>query len=552
MNILQELGPEWMSVDDADFEIPDPEDVNPDGSIVKRSAVNVPLLRRQIDRAKATADLTDKSPEERGLQTTYIAGRMVLALEPRDKAGVGPIYDAMFCGYDVKDKKWISGWVILCINTKTGEGIEIGYAAAASPRSITQAHIKHVLRAILQDNQLRFDEVKREVMLNNKVFSPDEIPNLTYDLSDLYGVNFPINMRKVVGALAQENTYNSFREEFDRIEKEVEPGCFEAFCQEVLRITDPVSIAKFRLQFIATVIRAGGYTDQDGKLLYWRNFLVLIAAQNVGKDVLVRDLFDGHISTAPPTPKLDVREAAKSMNKGMVIRFGEVNRFVRSSKDLETLKDWAAVENITYTDKWMIGDTTEPKRFTCWASSNDYKWMNDPTGNTRFWNINLPFEESEPIDFDLVRKYREGLFALAIQFARQFEKGEFNPWTCDDYETIKDGMKEEKSSYEMDSPYVDKLQDALKNHEEIKILTTAQLSQILGEPETSFNRRGAVKTETQMALKELGFSVETFNLKFENCPTVKPYRRCYVRAKDPRKLKLDWNRDYKRKFNALP
>ena len=417
--------------------------------------------------------------------------------------------------------------------------LDLTYCAGGARQNVTKAHLEIVLSAIMGDEKrkLRYDTVSREIFLGDKRYNLDDIDLLAIQLSGQFGINFPGNIHRSLLAIAKRKPFNRFREMFDGIAAKNEPLPLEGLAKDIFEIKGRRAQLAMKLQVIATVIRSGGYLNPRGEELYWRMMLVLIGAQSIGKDAGIDMLFHDEATVAPRTGKLDDVQLAKVLNENMVCRFDEVKRYVANPVALETIKSWMCKKKLEFIDKYQKSKETETRRFTCWGSSNDQKWLTDPTGAMRYWNLEMPHEEGRAMKLKELRETRDRYLADAVRYAKMWEQGEYDPWgpEMDELELLN---REVAHRYKSLGPVHDSLLKFIDDS--WKCITYDQLSTITGLRRDELRSNSTHYPEIQMAMSELGFSkdtVRTYFSGYSSKPSVWKRPDCGA---------LDYQEDYKR------
>lgn len=62
---------------------------------------------------------------------------------------------------------------------------------------------------------------------------------------------------------------------------------------------------------------------------------------------------------------------------------------------------------------------TIKRRFSTYGSCNETRFLQDPTGNTRYWVIESSLEKGEKIDIDQLKAERDGILSMAVKLYRE-------------------------------------------------------------------------------------------------------------------------------------
>jgi predicted P-loop ATPase len=202
--------------------------------------------------------------------------------------------------------------------------------------------------------------------------------------------------------VAAENGYHPVQEylraqEWDGVER------LNAFAKDVLGAEDtPLNRALIRRWFISAIARAmrpGCKVD---------NVLILCGKQGVGKSTVFKRLAGEPWFSDSPVEVQDPHAALK-LRQSWVVEWAELESLQRA-RDAEAVKAFLTSSTDVYLAKYEKLPQRMPRSCVIVGTTNQDEFLADPTGNRRFW----PIRCGERVDFDLVEKIRDQLWAEAL------------------------------------------------------------------------------------------------------------------------------------------
>lgn len=138
---------------------------------------------------------------------------------------------------------------------------------------------------------------------------------------------------------------------------------------------------KWAISAVASVFRPHG-TSSHG-------VLTLLGAQNIGKTSWFKRLVPQHLGLTKDGLILrpEDRDSVKQATSFWMVELGELDATFRKS-DIAALKAFITADCDVYRAAYARKETYKPRRTVFFASVNDERFLNDPTGNRRYWTIN--------------------------------------------------------------------------------------------------------------------------------------------------------------------
>lgn len=206
--------------------------------------------------------------------------------------------------------------------------------------------------------------------------------------------------------------------------------------------------------------------------------LVLVGNQGDRKSTFF-EILGGSWFTDTPVHVGD-KDGKLVMRRAWLIEWAELES-MRRAKDHEALKGFLSARVDLFRKPYGREVVEAPRHCVIVGTSNPRDYLNDSTGNRRFWTIEVP----RRIDFDWVREHREQLWAEAASIysgaqacARcrpqlPHSRCEDHRWWLTDEE---DGwLAEHNKSHEAQHPWTDIIRDWLSAHPVFAEVTSAQL-----------------------------------------------------------------------------
>lgn len=196
---------------------------------------------------------------------------------------------------------------------------------------------------------------------------------------------------------------------------------------------------KWLIQAVAAVYQDRGISNAG--------MIVLTGEQNIGKTRIFKDLTDGipgvflEGQTLNPADKDSVMSAVSHW----VVELGELDATFRKA-DLAQLKAFITKSNDTLRRPYAKKDSNFPRKTVFAGTVNDYQFLHDPTGNRRFWPIDV-----QSINRDTTIDYQQ----LWAQVKSWYDQGE--TWYMDAGELTL--LNEYSETFMVTDPDVERLLD---------------------------------------------------------------------------------------------
>lgn len=141
------------------------------------------------------------------------------------------------------------------------------------------------------------------------------------------------------------------------------------------------------------------------------HMLVLEGRQAAGKSTLLKAIctFNGvsYFSDRVGFDDIGNKHLAAHMQGKLILEFAELTGL--STKDRNKIKGWITQTEDEIQPKFSNEVKVFPRQFVLAGSTNDSRWMTDPTGNRRFWPVSVG-----DIDIQGVEEVKEQLWAEAV------------------------------------------------------------------------------------------------------------------------------------------
>lgn len=337
---------------------------------------------------------------------------------------------------------------------KSGEpisGNEVGpFPDRPPPRSdrppATIANIEHLLDHA--GIRVRYNEVSKrdEIEIPNRTGSTDNVDNvtLTYIISLVAEHHIPTgNVPGFVEAIANRNAYNPVRDwinsrPWDGIDRL--PDVYETVVQAE---GHPDSLKHVILRkWLRSVSAAATQTNFRS-----RGVLTLQGAQGAGKSSWIKALISDPV-LADRVVKLG--HHMDPSNKDSLIgaigfaitEIGELDSSFK--KDIARLKGFLTDDTDRVRRPYDRRESSYPRRTVFAATVNEHQFLQDPTGNTRFWTI--------PVS-SLNWQHQIDMQQVFAQLAQEVEDGE-TWWLTDDEEAL---LNDLNSRHSTASPVAERL-----------------------------------------------------------------------------------------------
>lgn len=162
-------------------------------------------------------------------------------------------------------------------------------------------------------------------------------------------------------------------------------------------------IRKWLIGVVARQFRPGCKMD---------NVLITAGEQGLGKSTFFRELFPQELQQQVFTDSLNVlrveRDQVIKLSRFAVVELGELAAWNKA--DMETVKTTVTCQVGDERAAYARVNALYPRRAVFAGSTNKKEFLRDPTGNRRFW----PVDVSTRLDLKLLRSLRDTLWAQAV------------------------------------------------------------------------------------------------------------------------------------------
>jgi len=247
------------------------------------------------------------------------------------------------------------------------------------------------LAAVLYFHQIiaRYNQIakKGEFLVPNLKCVLDETSNTALTIVTDYAIQAGMTSSRIpelLDALASQNPHCPVRTYIDSRPWDGVPRLHQ-FTDQIKSTSPAVSIILWRkwlIQAVAAAYQPNGISNAG--------VIVLTGVQNIGKTRLFKDLvseIEGAFlegQTLNPADKDSVMSAVSHW----VVELGELDATFKKA-DLAQLKAFITKSNDTLRRPYARKDSVFPRRTVFAGTVNDYHFLHDPTGNRRFWPIDV-------------------------------------------------------------------------------------------------------------------------------------------------------------------
>lgn len=252
--------------------------------------------------------------------------------------------------------------------------------------------------------RLRWNELKMSPELDGKALDFDTIQ---IQLAQETGIDFPENhVRAVILQLAAEDSYDPVKVYLEQVhstyKNELLP--LETLAEELLGAGDKLYntyLTKHLIGSVARRYKPGCQMD---------TMLVLKGKQGIKKSTFFRALYGNDWFDSTPADTGNGKDELLRQHTHWCNELGELDG-ITSKKDAARMK--AELTNPKDTFRPPYGRNTKeyPRRFISVGTTNADSFLVDPTGDRRFWVIDLG---SKVIDLNKVRGLRDRIWATAV------------------------------------------------------------------------------------------------------------------------------------------
>lgn len=228
------------------------------------------------------------------------------------------------------------------------------------------------------------------------------------------------------------------------------------------------------------------------------HMLVLVGAQGVGKSTALRILAGDDLFTdANFLGARDTREVLEATEGAWIVECAELAGMRR--KDAETLKHEITKQEDKGRPAYGRHTITVPRRFVLAGTTNSGRFLQDDTGNRRFWPVETAQADLEALAHDRCQLWAEVL--------SRFVSGDYRLYLTGEAKALAETAQKERRS--ADEGYLELLETVLPEgrYKGKPALRTETVYTVLGIP--TERRTGRLATEVKRAMEVLGWSATT-------------------------------------------
>lgn len=333
---------------------------------------------------------------------------------------------------------------------------------------------------------VRYNEISKrdEVNVPDRTGSNDNVDNVTLAYIISLGAEHHMptgNIPGFVEAIANRDAYNPMRDWINSQPWDGVDRMSEVYATVTAQADYPINLKEVLLRKWLRSIAAAATRDGFRS----RGVLTLQGAQGMGKSSWIKALIS---DTALADSVVKLGHHMDASNKDSVIgaicyaivELGELDSSFK--KDLARLKGFLTDDHDRVRRPYDRREASYPRRTVFAATVNEHQFLQDPTGNTRFWTIPvIKLDYTHAIDMQQV-------FA---QLAAEVAAGEI--WWLQDNE---EGLLDELNSLHASvSPVAEKLADAVDHArigtDRLPALSATEVAERLGFPTTAPSARDA-------------------------------------------------------------
>lgn len=228
------------------------------------------------------------------------------------------------------------------------------------------------------------------------------------------------------------------------------------------------------------------------------HMLVLVGPQGAGKSTALRILAgDNFFTDANFLGAHDSREVLEATEGAWIVECAELAGMRR--KDAETLKHEITKQEDKGRPAYGRHIVTVPRRFVLAGTTNSGRFLQDDTGNRRFWPV-----ETTQVDLDGLARDRCQLWAEALS---RFVSGHYRLYLTGEAKELAEAAQKERRS--ADEGYIELLETVQPEgrYKGKSAVSTETVYTVLGIP--TERRSGRLATEVKRAMEVLGWSAAT-------------------------------------------
>jgi predicted P-loop ATPase len=280
-------------------------------------------------------------------------------------------------------------------------------------RIIKPEHTLSLIQEIIKGKELKYNLRSKEIELQGKILNLD---TFRMKLQKSHGI-FIKNRDIMIEALyseAKDNEYDPIKLFLEQCYRNYDPEVDENFditevTQVLFGVSDPLYCQYFYRWLIGLVKRVwepGCKFDEA---------FVLQGEPDCYKSTFFKTLGGQYFTDAMMSTDKD---GLLTMAKNWIIEWSELDHFTAKTYH-GIIKSFLSRSDDFYREPYAREAMSHPRRSVIVGSTNEDRFLSDPTGNRRFWIIPIP--KKHKINIDYLQAYREKLLGWA---AWQYLDGE--------------------------------------------------------------------------------------------------------------------------------
>jgi len=298
---------------------------------------------------------------------------------------------------------------------------------------------KKLLQFIRNNLNVRYNEMTREMELDGDVLEAEPYIYLL----DHHNIDCGRDLAAdLMMHAAKENRYNPVKEYLEKVST-IAPVSIDNLATRYFGTDNPLFDTFLKKTLIAAVARMYEPGAQHDAVL------ILKGDQGLGKTnffrVLAGDYFDNSFSGN------NERDDLLNLHRAWVEEWGEVAKVFRK-KEVDDLKHFITKTEDAFREPYGRKTQRYKRKCVIVGGVNDEEFLNDPTGDRRFWVIPL----QQKVDLQLLKQERDRIWASAVQ---AYKAGE-TWWLTDEEEALN---SQNNSQYRPSDEWQDIIEDYLSH-----------------------------------------------------------------------------------------
>ncbi|QSV55611.1 MAG: DUF3854 domain-containing protein [Dolichospermum sp. UKL201] len=272
---------------------------------------------------------------------------------------------------------------------------------------------QHSIVAREWGDKLRYNILSKEVELEGRNLDEDEVRLMM-------ALQFDMDVPKsdaltIVGALAKGDTYSpvvEYLEEVKHKHQDIDTSFLDDLAYRYFGTKDPLHAIYFKKFLISAVKRARQPGCQKDEV-----FMLISPEQGKGKSTFFKTLFGEDFFSDQLGADISSKDEKMKISQYWCLEWAEIENVYRK-KDVSTLKNFITNPTDTFRAPYDRKDKKHPRPCVFVGTSNLIEILHDPTGDRRFWIIEVTVPN---IPLDIIRSERDKIWAAANKL---YESGE--------------------------------------------------------------------------------------------------------------------------------